>query len=268
VSTTITGSDRDRLRETFGLDPEAYDRARPGYPSELFDHLAKLACIGPGCRVLEIGPGTGKASVTLAERGAAISAVELSAGLADVARRKLAAFPDVAVEVAAFEEWPLPPVPFDTVIAATAFHWIDPEVRVMKAADALRPGGALATIATNHVAGGTERFFVEVQECYERWDPNTPANLRLPRAADLSYPSEELDSSGRFGPCTFRRYEREIEYASAEYRALLSTFSGHIALDADARASLLDCVTELIDRRYAGRISKRDLIELRVAARL
>jgi hypothetical protein len=39
-------------------------------------------------------------------------------------------------------------------------------VRVAKAAQALRPGGALATIATHHVAGGTEEFFVGAQACY------------------------------------------------------------------------------------------------------
>lgn len=265
---TSSPGDRQRLRTTFGLDAEAYDRARPGYPAQLFNDLAELACIGPGCRVLEIGPGTGQATAPLAERGCAITGVELSAELAAVARRRLARFPDVSIEVSGFEDWPLPAEPYDTVVSATAFHWIDPEVRVVKAADALRSGGALATIATNHVAGGTERFFVEVQDCYERWDPTTPPNLRLPPAADLSYPSEELVSSGRFGPSTFRRYEREIEYTTAEYRALLSTFSGHIALDVEARAGLLDCITELIDTRYGGRISKRDLIELRVAVRL
>jgi hypothetical protein len=43
-------------------------------------------------------------------------------------------------------------------------------VRMVKAADALRPGGALAVVATQHVAGGSEEFFVEVQGCYERFD--------------------------------------------------------------------------------------------------
>ena len=61
----------------------------------------------------------------------------------------------------------MPPEPFDVVLAATAFHWIDPAVRVVKAAEALRPGGALATVAT-HVAGGRDdAFFAEVQACCE-----------------------------------------------------------------------------------------------------
>ena len=60
------GSDAERLRAIFDEDAERYDRARPGYPSALFDDFAELAGIGPRCRVLEIGCGTGRATVPLA----------------------------------------------------------------------------------------------------------------------------------------------------------------------------------------------------------
>jgi SAM-dependent methyltransferase len=170
----MTQGDRERLRSTFDQAAELYDRVRPRYPPALFDDLAELTGIGPGSRVLEIGPGTGQATIPLAERGCQVVAVELGAHLAAVARRNLARFPAVEVVTAAFEAWPLPSEPFDLVLAATAFHWIDPAVRVDKAADALRPGGWLATIATHHVAGGDESFFAEAQDCYICWDPATP----------------------------------------------------------------------------------------------
>src|SRR5919108_4449878 len=126
----MPATDRERRRATFDEAAELYDRARPGYPPALFDDLAELAGVGPGCRVLEIGPGTGQATVPLAERGCKIVAVELGEGLAAVARRNLARFPEVQVVTAAFEDWPLPAEPFDVVLAATSFHWIDPAVRV------------------------------------------------------------------------------------------------------------------------------------------
>jgi len=260
-------SQRERLRLTFGADAERYDRVRPAYPVQLLDDLAELACIGPGCRVLEIGPGTGQATIPIAERGCQLTGVELSAELAAVAQRNLSAFPNVRLVVAAFEDWPRPAEPFDTVVSATAFHWIDPAVRITKAAKALRPGGALATIDTHHVAGGTADFFVDVQDCYERWDPATLAALRLPRAQDIPSSSEELDRSGRFGAAVFRRYECEVSYSTAEYRDLLLTHSGHIALELAAREGMLDCIGELIESRYGGRITKRYLTELRVAER-
>ena len=78
---------RERLRVTFDQAAELYDRARPGYPPALFTDLAELAGIGPGCRVLEIGCGTGQATGPLAKRGCQVVAVELGAALAAAARR-------------------------------------------------------------------------------------------------------------------------------------------------------------------------------------
>src|SRR4051794_25948283 len=93
---------------------------------------------------------------TSCSRASAICVVFASDGKSEgsVARCKLEHFP-VDVLTSTFEDWPLPTDPFDLVIAATSFHWVDPPVRVTKSADALRLGGALATITTRHVAGGS-----------------------------------------------------------------------------------------------------------------
>ncbi|MGW2639224.1 class I SAM-dependent methyltransferase [Streptomyces sp. NPDC001348] len=264
-------SRRVHLGRTFDEDAELYDRARPGYPPELYDDLAELAGAGPGSRLLEVGCGTGQATVPLAGRGCRITAVEASANMAAVARRNLAGAGAGAVEVvtAEFENWPLPEEPFDAVVSATAFHWIDPAVRMAKAADALRPGGALAVVRTQHVRGGTEEFFVEVQRCYERFDPATPPGLRPPAAADIDGAdhAEEVARSGRFGPTVFRRYEQDLTYTTAEYLDVLRTYSGHRALSEVARNGLLACIAGLIDGRYGGRVTKRYLIELAVSRR-
>jgi SAM-dependent methyltransferase len=258
----------DRLRSIFDEDAERYDRARPGYPAALFDDLAALAGVGPGCRVLEIGCGTGQATVALAERGCEIVAVELGAELAAVARCNLASYPAAQVVTATFEAWSLPPVPFDVVLAATSFHWIDPAVRVVKAADALRPGGTLATITTHHVAGGTIPFFADMQACYERWDPATPPGLRLLPAEAIPEDGDEIITSGRFEPPVFRRHATDVPYTRAEYIDVLLTYSGHRALEPPLQRGLLDCISGLIDGKYGGRIVKRYLSELRLARRL
>jgi len=253
------------LRETFDEAPELYDRVRPGYPEALFDDLSDLTRLAPGSRVLELGCGTGQATVALARRGYEVVAIELGPGLAEVARRSVSAFPAVRVVNAAFESWPLPAQRFDAVVAATAFHWIDPTVRVSKAADALRPGGALAVVSTHHVAGGSERFFADAQRCYEQWDPATPAGLRLSPPSEV--PHDELGAGGHFREETFRRYEYEIVYSSAEYRDLLLTYSGHRAMEPQAQRALLTCVTDLIDADHGGRIAKRYMSELAVACK-
>jgi len=85
--------DRRRLRTTFTEDAELYDRARPGYPPELFDELADLTTVGKDCRVLEIGCGQRRA--TILSRGGAVrwSPSNSCAQMADIARRNLAMFP-------------------------------------------------------------------------------------------------------------------------------------------------------------------------------
>jgi SAM-dependent methyltransferase len=256
------------LRTTFDEVAELYDRARPKYPQELLADLVELAQIGPGRRLLEIGCGTGQLTIPLAGKGCEILALDIGIAMAALARRKLATYRNVSVVVAAFEDWPLPNERFDVVASATAFHWLDPAIRVHKAIGALRPEGALATIATHHIAGGTADFFIEAQNCYLKWDPATPPGLRLSTAGEIPADSEELDRSGRFQPAIFRRYEWEKTYSTEAYRELLLTYSGHRALPDRALQGLLDCIGRLIDTRYNGKIVKRYLNELRVAHRL
>jgi SAM-dependent methyltransferase len=218
--------------------------------------------------VLEIGPGTGQLTRRLAALGCDIVAVELGANLARVARRRLAGFPRVRIEVASFDDWPIPAEPFDAVVAATAFHWLDPERRVQKVAAALRPGGAVATLDATHVAGGTIAFFEQVQRCYERWDPATPPDLHLAPAGAVQSAIWELRQNSAFRGAVSRRLEWEAEYTTEQYIDLLSTYSGHRALPDAARTGLLRCIADLVNTGFGGRIRKAYLTELNVAYRV
>ncbi|MGP3971586.1 class I SAM-dependent methyltransferase [Streptomyces sp. 6N223] len=254
--------DASELRETFDEVAEVYDRARPRYPREL---VARLLA-GCGRRVLEVGPGTGQLTAELAADGRAVTAVELGPALAEVARRRLAGHPGARahVEVANFETWPLPPEPFDAVVFATSFHWIDPAVRLAKAARALRPGGLLAVVTTHHVGSGgsSSAFFARVQGCYERWMPGTPPGLRLRHESEVATDTGELAADDRFGEVRVYRSARDVTYSAEEYLEVLSTYSGHRALDPGARARLFGCVRALIDGEHGGRVTKRYLHEL------
>jgi SAM-dependent methyltransferase len=258
------------LRETFDEVAEAYERARPLYPAGLVAELCALAGLGPGARVLEVGPGTGKLTIALAERGCDVTAVELGPALARVARRRLAGHPRARVEVADFERWPLPRRPFDAVVYATSFHWLAPGLRVAKAADALRPGGLLALVTTHHVDGGgsSSGFFADAQRCYERWMPGTPPGLRLSPEADVATDASELTAGGRFGPVRVFRRAQDITYTADAYLEVLGTYSGHIDLPPGAREGLLTCLRELIETRNGGRVTKRYLHELITTERM
>ena len=137
--------DSRRLRRTFDTVATSYQGARPEYPVELFDAVVETAGLRRGDRLLEVGCGSGKATLPLARRGFRITCVELGAELASAARANLAGFRDVTVVQSAFETWTTPQDErFDLVFAATAWHWLDPAIRYQQAWRCLRPAGHLA----------------------------------------------------------------------------------------------------------------------------
>jgi SAM-dependent methyltransferase len=239
----VSSESRERLRATFEEAPELYDRARPGYPAALFDDLTTLARLPGEARILEIGCGTGQATIALAERGYRVTCVELGEQLAAVARRKLSVFPAVEIVNADFETWRPRHAEFDAVVAFTAFHWIDPDLRYEKSASLLREGGALAVVAMQHVLPPDgDRFFAEVQEDYEAVLPD-----------------------GFFSDTTVRRYVWDVSYTSDEYIAVLNTYSAHRALDDATRERLHDRIRPRIEARVEKSVRKTYLATLNVA---
>ncbi|MET7671388.1 class I SAM-dependent methyltransferase [Micromonospora luteifusca] len=261
----MTDTNREALRTTFGQDAELYDQCRPTYPTQLFTDLATLAGLNRHARVLEIGCGTGQATLPLAQRGCHVVAMDLSPDMAAIARRNLAQFPNVTVVASAFEDWQPSNGTFDAVLSATAFHWLDPDVRMIKAAELLRPGGSLGIISTHHIAGGTNAFFADAQRCYERFDPTTPPGMRLTTDDETAEEAAEFERSARFGPVEFRRYEWRQAYTAHEYLNLLMTYSGHRAMAPQARSGLFACLTDLIENVYNGEVTKQYRTRLAIA---
>jgi SAM-dependent methyltransferase len=259
------------LRSTFDQDASLYEEVRPGYPNALFEDIIKLSKIPEDGRILEIGCGTAQATLPFAERGYAIHCIELGANLAAIAKRKLSAYPKVQVSVGNFEEYPLEERTFDLVISATAFHWIDPEVGYRKAAEVLKPGGALALfwnkpVQTTQVGAN---YFQSIQKVYERVVPEMAKRFpELPHPDAVPTPiKDEIDHSRLFGEVTVLKYRWETEYTAQAYVKLLNTYSDHIALEKDTRAELFDGIENLIETDFDGRIVKEHLSILYLAHR-
>jgi SAM-dependent methyltransferase len=142
--------ERERLAATFNQAADLYQRARPEYPSELYDRLLAITRLPPGARLLEVGCATGKATLPLARRGFPITCLEPGAALAATARANLVGF-DVEVVETRLEDWTGAGAPFAMVFAATAWHWVDPAVRYRAAARLLEPHGHLAVWGASHV---------------------------------------------------------------------------------------------------------------------
>jgi SAM-dependent methyltransferase len=260
------------LRKTFEQVPELYDRARPNYPRDVFDDLSALARLSEVARLVEVGCGTGQATLPLAERGYEITCIELGEQLAAVARRNLAGFPNVEVINANFENWQPAHAEFDAAVAFTALHWIAPELRYTKTASLLREHGMLAVVSTKHVLPSDgDLFFVEVQEDYEAVvpeDPKTKAGVGGPPAPDtVKDLRDEISASGRFRNVGARRYLWDVIYAADEYIDVLNTYSGHRAFDDDTRERLLSRIRQRIEARPGRTVRKTYPAMLNVAER-
>src|SRR5262249_23471931 len=161
-----------------------------------------------------------------------ILALELGTNLAAIARRKLSRFERVHIVVADFDAWTLPDVPFDLVVAATSFHWLDPATRIEKCAKALKPGGSLGIVGAHCGAGsGPDEFFRKAQLCYARWDPNYSHDFVPATLETLPKTHPELEASKEFAEIELCRYSVERTYDAAQYCNLLHTFSDIRVLD-------------------------------------
>jgi SAM-dependent methyltransferase len=222
--------ERERLAATFDTAAELYHRARPEYPDELFDHLAEITGLRPGDRVLEVGPATGKATLPMIRRGYRLTCVEPGPALAAVARRNLAGL-DATVVESRFEDWRPGATRYALLFAATAWHWVDPAVRYVRAAEALADGGHLALWGTVHVIPRDgDPIFEEIQEVYDEIDGSLPAGYVWPRPYELDPQFDDIDANGLFETVDVRQFAWEVDYDADGYIDLLNTFSGHIAM--------------------------------------
>jgi SAM-dependent methyltransferase len=124
------------MAESFGLDPERYDRSRPSYPQALVDRILAGSAAN---EVLDVGIGTGISARPFQRAGCSVFGVEVDPRMAEFARRG-----GIDVEVSKFEDWDPAGRRFDVVIAGQTWHWVDPIAGARKAGEVLRPGGRLA----------------------------------------------------------------------------------------------------------------------------
>ncbi len=271
VCAAIVPMPRDQnLRVAFDAAASLYQAARPDYPDELYGDLSAITGVRPPARLLEVGCGPGKATLPLARMGFGITAIELGRNLAAAARQNLAAFPDVTVATGSFEEWrPDDPHSFELVYAATAWHWVDPQVRYAKAAETLMPGGHLAVWGASHAfPEGFDPFFTEIQEVYteigETYDGDWPPAPPDAKPDD----SAEFDSSGHFKTVAVRRYVWARRYGADAYIDLLNTFSGHIAMEPAKREHLYAQIRRRLARRPDGQLTRHWASVLTIGQRL
>ncbi len=128
----------DEQRLAFGRVAQLYDRVRPSYPQEVID--AVLDRSAPRWRSDPGGRGRDGESHDVVRRArSAVVALEPDHAMARVARANCTRHPGVEIIERDFERWPVREL-FSAIISAAAWNWVAPEVRYVKAQQALGAG--------------------------------------------------------------------------------------------------------------------------------
>jgi len=230
----------------FGERAETYDRARPGYPPEAIGYLDSLVEVR---RAVEVGAGTGKATVDMARPDRRLTCLEPSPEMAEILRAK--GLPGVEVVVSTFEDWGADDGPVDLIYAAQAWHWVDDESAYGRALQLLRHGGALA-LMWNVPVDRYEMF----DDVYRAHAPDLLAehDERIKKLDSVAW-LDDMGAAG-FGQLRHFRHEWSDTLSGAELRALYSTYSDHMMLPGEQREALLDGLAAEVDRR-GGEIETR-----------
>jgi len=239
-------------RGVFGEAVEQYQAARPGYPDDLVTDVLTYA--GPVQRALEVGAGTGKATVSFAQRGVNLTCLEPDPRMAAELTRQSARFPSVNVIGAAFETWE-PMESYDLLLAAQSWHWVDEKTRWDLAHAALKPGGAMALFWNVYALTDplTQDLLLDIDHRYqvdelchtpsERPFHDFEGEIELVEG----WPGFDLQNDARFTDFVSRRYRREQSFSTSLYLDFLSSLSAYRIIDDDQRDALLRDVADVLD---------------------
>jgi SAM-dependent methyltransferase len=230
------------IAESFGLDAERYDRTRPRYPDAL---VAAIVAASPGLDVLDVGSGTGIAARQFQAVGCRVLGVEPDERMADFARRT-----GIVTEVARFEDWDCAGRQFDAVIAAQAWHWVDPLIGAERAAQVLRPGGRLAVFwnAAQVPADLAEAFGAVYREVlpdlpFKPWARPALDNYRMMAATA----ADGIRQASSFDEPVQWRFDWHLPYTRDDWLEQVPTTGGNNRLPPEQLAALLAGMGAAID---------------------
>jgi SAM-dependent methyltransferase len=237
-----------QVAESFGLDAERYDRARPRYPDAMVE---RIVAASPGPDVVDVGIGTGIAAGQFQAAGGKVLGVEPDARMAEWARQR-----GYEVEVATFEGWDPAGRTFDAVVAGQAWHWVDPIVGAVKAAQVLRPRGRLAVFW--NAAQVPPDLTVAFAAVYRRVMPDSLAGTAWTVNSLDAYSTmcataaDGVRQAGAFGEPQRWRFDWERWYTRDEWLDQVPTLGGHAQFPPAELAEVLAGIGAAIDAMGGG----------------
>lgn len=245
-----------------------YHQARPRYPKTLIHRAVELAQLPAQASILEIGCGPGIATVEFAELGFSMVCLEPSLAACKLAQRNCSAYPNVEIINTTFEEWQLEPRRFNAILAATSMHWVSPEIRVQKSAEALQDNGSIIML-WNTPPHPNDEICHQLDEVYQTQAPSIPefagyGAIEIAQA-NLKEIEQDFINSGLFQNFLSEQLVCHTTHSIDEYLTLLSTTSPYIKLESRQRASLFSGLRDVLERICTGRLKTSYLSALQVS---
>lgn len=249
VTKDYVGKGMDSKRNWYSSVADAYNRVRPRYALELISRVIELTQLPPKSNILEIGCGPAIATVSFAELGFSLVSLEPNLEASQLAKQNCAAYPQVKIINTSFEEWEIAKNEFDAVLAATSWHWIDPEIAYCKSFETLKADGYLVLLWNTPPQLDYPTYQI-VDRVYQTIAPAVPLYARyedqVTHQEHFQKFSQDILSSGYFEDLTYESMVKVVQYSLDDYLLLLSTLSPYIALEETTRNNLFAKLREVL----------------------
>jgi len=240
---------------SFDVFANNYNDVRPGYPAPMYEDIQKICNISSQSSLLEIGAGSGIATVELAKLGCKVVGIEPGANLVAIAKQQTAQYGNVEIREAMFENFESVEK-FDVVLALTSFHWISEYMKYKKVFESMNDGGSFVLV-WNSFFQSNSPVAQEVNAVYEEVLPDVyPPSGKDVNASVLSKLNgreKEIHDSDLFYIHFLRKYVTLCNYDAETYPKLLNTFPKIIKTDEKRRKEFLSRIGEVV-KKY-GKIS-------------
>lgn len=240
---------------SFDVFANNYNDVRPGYPNQMYEDIQKICAISSKSNLLEIGAGSGIATVELAKLGCRIVGIEPGSNLAKIAKQKTAEYHNVEIKEAMFEKFEVKEN-FDVVLALTSFHWINEYMKYKKVFDSLNDNGSFVLVWNSFFQSDSlaaQEINILYQEILPDIYPPSNLNVNVSVLNKLNSREKEIHESNLFYIHFLKKYVTICNYDSETYPKLLNTFPKIIKTDKKRRQEFLDRVS-LVVKKY-GKIS-------------
>ncbi|SHO52530.1 class I SAM-dependent methyltransferase [Anaerocolumna xylanovorans] len=250
------------LRFTFNEDVLNYDRMRPTYVKELYEDIIQFSNLDSKKNALEIGIGTGQATLPFLSTGCKLTAVELGEDMAEFTKEKFAKFHNFDVIHSDFENVNLKNDNYDLIYSATAFHWIPQEVGYSKVLNFLKSGGVMA-LFWNHPSRTENELDFAMQEVYNKYRSIYNSTVHKFSEEKCLEIAETIRKYG-FVDVEYKLYHQTRFFDAPQYMSLLNTYSDHRARQEETRILIESELSNAINN-FGGKIDIKDTIDLYLA---